>query len=646
MKKTRMWTLMLMITITGCQETPTPASDGAMSDAVSDSMTIDGGDAAAPDASDVGEPDATVSLGPSCVTEVPAGMQNLMLCAVEGGVRHVRIEDIAVPRTHASAQLFLGLAAPTGSQTPLTAGQFKLQIYGGGSPQPAPQIGAYFGAESVALSGDHTFVGTPSTICFDVHDGSADARAAFVLWRDGENGADCHDRASLTLANAFDRIFAPSNGAIIKDANAYFYQAASVTASPTVTLFDTLAVADVAEPPPPSCATSIATTASARVVELCDIDGTVQHVRIEGVTAAATHASAQLLIGFDTEPAQDAPPTNDLDADQWKLQLYGGGATGPGASVGPAIDAFFGEHTERIGADASFVNAPSTICFDIHDGTSEAPPYFVLWRDGERGADCEDFETLTLATAFGMELAYGRTYGALDKNAPLYFYQSTHAATPTVTVFNAPALTADEARAGLECETTWVANAYWQELCAPAAGRARHIRIEDALSQMSSKYFYLVRGEPSAPADPLSTAAPANTVAGDGRFIFSGGWNHLAASATWLRFNGGSTAQMAYAVGETPLYAAPHTVCMDFGTAASSARLRVRLWASGAGGADCTDSSTLTAESALYDSETASSDTFWTEPLGATGLDFIKISGSTAGATLGRIVLSSEPAVY
>lgn len=652
MKRTYLLGLMLAMATSGCQESEIPPDgghepDGSAEDA--DAYTPDAGepDGEAPDGETPdGGGDADVA-GPTCVTELAAGAQNARLCDVLGPVRHVRIEDVSAPAVHASAQLFIGLDTETGSQTPLTPGQFKVQLYGGGPGGPDAQLDAFFGPEGTSVPGDHMFIRASSTVCFDIHDGSPETRAAFVFWRDDVGGADCHDRSTLTLENAYARLHAPTNGAIIKDAGTYYYQAGSVTTSPTITLFDSLAVQDVPEPPGPSCSSAIATTGTSRVVELCETEGTVHHVRIANLGLAATHTSAQVLFGLDAPPSPTSAP-GPLAADQWKVQLYGGGPAGPSVTQPPDISTSFGARVDVIAGDHAFLLAASTVCFDVHDGSASTPPYFVIWRDGVNGADCEDFTTLTLATAYGMELAYGRAVGAVDKGTPIYFYQTAHAFTPKVTLFDEPALTAEEAAAGLSCATTWTDDAFYQPLCRPAAGRPHHIRIEDAASTIANKYFYLVLNETTLPAAGATTA-PVAPAAGDGRLVFTGGTGSGPTSRAYFRFNAGSTdPAAAYVLDDaTPLFSAAHDVCMDLVEVEvnDAPATRVRFWATGANGADCEDFASLTPERALYDGA-SSSDAFWTAPLGEPGYDLIKISGSTAGATLGRVVLFSEPAVY
>jgi hypothetical protein len=63
----------------------------------------------------------------------------------------------------------------------------------------------------------------------------------------------------------------------------------------------------------------------------------------------------------------------------------------------------------------------------------------MLWRDGENGADCDDFATLTAETAFASVSAYGPdgdVVGALDKGVPLYLYQNTGGSSAAVTLFS------------------------------------------------------------------------------------------------------------------------------------------------------------------------------------------------------------------
>jgi hypothetical protein len=310
-----------------------------------------------------------------CVaSQVGAGAQNVAICPLENAMRHVRIVGLTAARAHASTQLFLGLTDAAGPQAALTAGQFKLQLYGGGQPQPPPDLGAYFGPDSVGFEGPHDFINVVSTICLDVHPGSASTRAAVVLWLDGHHGADCEDRSTLTFANRYGHVWAPNSGAL-NDDGVYFYQSGG-TQTPVVTLSDTPAVAYEDVPPPDCTVTDLSASPTARYVALCELDAPVRHVRITGLMTEAMHGTVSFLVGYPA-PANTAVGPVGPGAGQLRAQFYIGG---PRLDVG-----FHGAATQATG-DYAFLSTASTVCFDIHDGGEATPPYFVLWRDGgERG---------------------------------------------------------------------------------------------------------------------------------------------------------------------------------------------------------------------------------------------------------------------
>ena len=128
-----------------------------------------------------------------------------------------------------------------GSQANLAAGEFKLQLYGGGTPAPSPDLSAYFGATGTAFAGSDDFINTASTVCLDIHPGSSTSRAVVVLWLDGANDADCEDPSTLTFENRYGHVWAPSNGAL-NDDGIYFYQSGG-TQTPVVTLSDATVLA-------------------------------------------------------------------------------------------------------------------------------------------------------------------------------------------------------------------------------------------------------------------------------------------------------------------------------------------------------------------------------------------------------------------
>lgn len=381
-------------------------------------------------------------------------------------------------------------------------------------------------------------------------------------------------------------------------------------------------------------------------VELCAVNDAVRHVRIEGLQAPAVHASTQFVFGFDEAPTSNNIAT--LADDQLRVMFYGGGA---GAAPPPQVLATFGAESTTWTEGAAFMANVSTVCFDVHDGSAETPPYFVLWVDGQKGADCDDAETLTLASAFSMELSFNGAVGAIDKDTPVFFRQAA-AQAATITLSTTPALTPEEAAAGTSCTTVWQENVNFQALCQPAAGRARHVRIENVGSPANNKYFYLLLGAASStPSNPPS--APADS----GTFLLSGGRANSGASWTWFSFNGRSTTQFNYGLYTSPVpapedpsppapSAVPATICLDLGQS-EEGNLNIFFWATGANGADCTDLTTLDADNVLYSSATATEDpSLWDAPLNASPNDFIKISGSTLpGASFGQVILSTEPAL-
>lgn len=385
-------------------------------------------------------------------------------------------------------------------------------------------------------------------------------------------------------------------------------------------------VADGGPPPlPTECTTSIG---SSGFVELCEVEDRPRHVRIQGVLAPPFHASAQVVFGLDTAPAG---PNVDLADGQLRVLLYGGSTPAPP----PLAQATFGARSRPLGPPATFLHAPSTVCFDVHEGSDEAPPYVVLWLDGHAGADCQDRATLSLESAYGMELAWDGVPGAVTRSR-LFFRQSSGlSATPVVTLSRDPALSREEAARGLHCTTSWAENTDWQPLCRPAAGRARHVRIEDAEATANNGYFYLVLGEGP---DPSGTPA-----LGPNKLILTGGRSASGLSWTWFRFHEGSTTQFRFPTPDspTPLYTSgPSTVCLDLGE--HEGNLRVVFWATGAGGADCADPTTLTLANALYDGVAdPSAAGIWSVPLGD-GVDFVKTNNGTV--RLGRVVVDTRAA--
>ena len=392
---------------------------------------------------------------------------------------------------------------------------------------------------------------------------------------------------------------------------------------------------DVDELDPTSCVTTPTAGSGDTVVELCKPaqGGTVKHVTIAGLRTPAVHASASVVFGFDEAPTSAQGP---IEADQFRVLFYGGGSPAPPALV----QATFGSFNETLEGNASFLNtAPSTVCFDVHDGGTNTAPYFALWVSGQKGADCADRSTLTVASAWGIRANWKGATGAIDKAAKAFYRQTAGLPLPKITVSATPALTADALAAAVDCTTNWTANTDWQGLCAPAAGAPRHVRIEGAATTANNGYWYAVLGQDATP-----TGAPA---VGAGKLIVTAGQSSSGASWTYFRFGAtagaNSTTQFNYKTdAEAALYTSgPSTVCFDLGQ--SGANQRFVFWATGAKGADCTKRTTLTTTSALYDSTTdASTGAIWSGLLAAGKQNFIKTNNATV--SLVKAVVSSDPA--
>ncbi len=385
------------------------------------------------------------------------------------------------------------------------------------------------------------------------------------------------------------------------------------------------------EPPPRECTSALTAGDDGAFVELCALEAPVRHVRIENLRAPATHASAQIVFGFTAPPTS---PTATLGADQFRVLLYGGGNPAPA----PMVQASFGATDEALDGDAAFINAGATICFDVHDGSAGTAPHFVLWVDGQRGANCANRATLTAATAFGARANWSGATGAIAKQAKAYFRQTAGAGTtPKITMFADPVLDASAIAAATTCTTAWTANTDWQQLCAPAAGgAARHVRIEGVQSAANNSYFYAVFGQDAGP-----TGNPAQSA---GKLIITGGRSSSGASWTWFRFNTGTTTQFNYATdAPAALYTeAPATICFDTGANANGTA-RLVFWATGAKGADCAVRSSLTLDRALYDSATdPTTASIWDVPYVAGKFNFLKTNNGNV--TLGNVVVSAEPA--
>jgi hypothetical protein len=377
------------------------------------------------------------------------------------------------------------------------------------------------------------------------------------------------------------------------------------------------------------CTTPI--TSAGAFTELCALSAPVRHVRIENLTAGPTHASAQIVFGFDAPPTASSGP---IAEGQFRVLFYGGGTPFPS----PIVQASYGAVDATLHDNATFVHAATTVCFDVHDGSATGAPAFVLWVSGQRGADCDDDATLTAATAFAARVHWQGATGEVSKDAKAYFRQTTASTGLAVTLRSASVLDAEAIAAATTCTTTWANNTEWQQLCAPAAGAVRHVRVEGAQSTANSSYFYTILGQDANP-----TGSPSGS---EGKLIVTGGRNHAGASWTWYRFGTGTTTQFSYATdaGAALYTAGPSTICYDIG-ANDDGTARFVFWATGANGADCADRSTLTLETMLYESSSDESTAgIWNGPYATGKLNFVKTSNGNV--SLGNVVVSAEPAIF
>lgn len=334
-------------------------------------------------------------LPASCETAITAADADgfVQLCEVDGGARHVVIANVVAPATHSSAQVVFGSAdAPASPQAALGADQFRVLLYGGGIPAPAPLVQATWGDQSAALDGDAAFLNATGTVCFDIHDGSSTTAPAFILWVDGLRGADCGNPATLTGASAYGaRTYWHGNtGTINKATRPWFRQSSGTGATPTVTVSNAavLSAADIA------AATTCTTTWAENTdwQPLCaPATGIARHVRIDAARAAANNNYFYAVLGQDAGPAGNPAPSAG------KL-IVTGGRSNSGASwtwfrFDDGSTTQFNYATDA--ASAFYTDNPTTICFDL-GSTDEGNARFVFWGTGAGGADCGVATSLAL----------------------------------------------------------------------------------------------------------------------------------------------------------------------------------------------------------------------------------------------------------
>jgi hypothetical protein len=552
----------------------TPSIDGKLSDTV----------------------DASTPLADTCSTSIAAGTGGdyTELCAVEGTVEHVRIADFAVDGPHFSTQVFFGFdAPPTDPQAELAADQFKLLFYSGMGALVPAIIQPVFGTASGEVAGDATFVRSTATVCFDVVDSTATTAPVFNLWVDGVNGADCETASTLTADSVFSSIadWGGTVGAVAKEKKVYFYQR-SDTAAPTITVFDDAVLPEGAgpvDPPAPlsSCETPVAAGTASAFTELCSIDGSVEHVRLAGISNEVAHYSTQVFFGFD------APPTStqgELAADQFKLLFY----SGMGNIVPPFVQPVFGTASGEVAGDAAFVRSTATVCFDVVDSTAESAPVFNLWVDGVNGADCEIASTLTAGSVLASIVDWGGAVGPIAKDKKIYFYQRTAAAAPTVTLFDEPVLpegAPTEPPAPLSCETAITAGtaSAYTELCS-FEGTVEHVRLAGIVNEVAHYSTQVLFGFDAPP-----TSTQGELAADHFKLLFYSGMGNIVPPIVQPVF-GTASGEVA---GNAAFVRTTSTVCFDLVDSTATTAPAFTLWVDGVNGADCETASTLTVDAAF-----------------------------------------------
>ncbi len=175
----------------------------------------------------------------TCTMTAPDGDAYVTLCDLDKPVRHVVIENLRAPRSHAYGVFFLGaVEAPASATGKIPDGQFRVLFYGGGNPAPAALIQVSFGPVDVVFEGDATFLNDGATFCFDITDGSTSASPAIVLWVSGQKGANCSTPSTLTASSAFatESAWEGATGVISNMAKGFFRYSTSGGTTPRVTL--------------------------------------------------------------------------------------------------------------------------------------------------------------------------------------------------------------------------------------------------------------------------------------------------------------------------------------------------------------------------------------------------------------------------
>ena len=376
-----------------------------------------------------------------------------------------------------------------------------------------------------------------------------------------------------------------------------------------------------------SCRSRVASAEGGTFHELCSLEeGVVGHFRIDRFRTAGMHASTQLLFGFPEPPTST---TVELQSDQFRLMIYG---LTPD-SFYPSLGAREGDIQESTGFDVEGVDftQEQTLCADIFAGGGNASSSILFWLDGVNGADCSEPATLHLRSIVGEFYGeHGDEARQLNLEGGAYFYQAASVdSAAVITLFDAP-------KSG--CETLWETTTDWQSLCETRSQfGGGHYRVESAQTGEggTNQYLSLIIGEESSlPEGNPSAAEDTQTL------ILYGGASNTGDSVNWISFNGQNTGFQAQREsfqtdnGEPFFTQRAMTFCADIwqDQKDEGPEVRVRMWATGANGANCKVPSTLTVDAVLYDR------TFPGE-LRENGHDFIKTNNEAL--TLTRVFITN-----
>lgn len=339
----------------------------------------------------------------------PATIDYQPLCVpTEGRGQHFRVEGAQVFADNSFFYLALGFpASPSGNpSTSVGDGRF---IFTGGKSVSCTFGWSYFRYSGITdppaaslctteIFGDYT--DGPQEACLDVSDHTA---PNVTFWATGQNGANCKDRTTLTLATAlYTKSDWPSaNNQPINDL--VDYMKVNSTAGATLqtvrvssrTVLDYGPVDPVLDGPVGSFCTTTVNPSTDAYQQLCvPTESSGRHFRLEGAQTFGENGFFYLAMGFPSAPTGN-PATTVGDGRfiftggksvsctfGWSYFRYSG-ITHPASLCATEI---FGDYTA----------GPQEVCLDV---TGDTPPRVTFWATGKEGADCKDRRTLTAASA-------------------------------------------------------------------------------------------------------------------------------------------------------------------------------------------------------------------------------------------------------